>query len=452
MALNTDDRPVQGQVKVLNQTIRVQRLQRSKYQIDNWRSALRSAESPYNPIRKRLYEIYNELAIDVHIRALMDKRLRNVRNTPIVYKDKDGTINNDATDLMRKNWFWDLLKHSMDALYWSHSLIELELKKGEVVDVKLIPRQNVRPELGIIGLNTGYDTDGIHYREAPYDRFVIEVDMKDLGLFNIAAANGLYKKYGMIDFSNFVEMFGSPIREYKYDPSIANAKEEMEAAAQQSANSAAIVIPKDYGEVTLHDGNASSNADAHKQFIELLRKELSILILGQTMTTDDGSSRSQAEVHLQEQNQITKEDKLFLKIMLNEQLKKLLLGFGYPIPADGYFDFDDQETMSMKEQAELELAISKQYKIPASYFEEKYGIPVEDKPEPPPVPEFPMPEPGNDDDGGQEAAMAHARLPEYHYLTPQALKVNMWGAFQAFFNAYLNPFAQGQKKVRKPNP
>lgn len=84
MALNTDDRPVQGQVKVLNQTIRVQRLQRSKYQIDNWRSALRSAESPYNPIRKRLYEIYNELAIDVHIRALMDKRLRNVRNTPIV--------------------------------------------------------------------------------------------------------------------------------------------------------------------------------------------------------------------------------------------------------------------------------------------------------------------------------------------------------------------------------
>lgn len=51
--------------------------------------------------------------------------------------------------------------------------------------------------------------------------------------------------------------------------------------------------------------------------MKMIKEELTILVLGQTMTTEDGSSRSQAEVHEDEQKSKYSSDEVFVLDTLN---------------------------------------------------------------------------------------------------------------------------------------
>lgn len=360
-------------IQILNAQINVQKLERYQIQIDSWRSALQSAENIYNPVRKKLYEIYNEILLDAHLSAIVSKRIRNVKNKKIVFVEKDGKVNEQTNELFEAPFFRDLIEYIMETIFWGHTLVEFEFFDRMIDKVHLVPRQHVRPELGIIGLTSPYDTQGINYKEEPYNKFTLEIAKKDLGLLNIAAANAIFKKYGKVDFANFVEMFGSPTRKFTYDYMNPTAQVEANKVAKESGNSAAIVMPRDLVDLELV-ASSSSNSTVHLDFLNSLKSELSVLILGQTMTTENGSSRSQAEVHQNQQNDIAFDDMQFVEYVLNWDLKEKLIGFGYPL-SNGSFKFDTSENLSIKEQIEIDLQLKNLVDIDPSYFYEKYNLP-----------------------------------------------------------------------------
>ncbi len=365
--------PKNQAIQILNSQITVQKLERYQIQIDSWRSALQSAENIHNPVRKRLYEIYNEILLDAHLSAIISKRIRNVKNKKIVFVEKDGKINEQTNELFEAPFFRDLIEYIMETIFWGHTLVEFEFFNKMIDKVHLVPRQHVRPELGIIGLTSPYDTEGINYREEPYNKFTLEIAKKDLGLLNIAAANAIFKKYGKVDFANFVEMFGSPTRKFTYDYMNLTAQSEANKVAQESGNSASIVMPKDLVDLELV-ASSSTNSTVHLDFSNDLKSELSVLILGQTMTTENGSSRSQAEVHQAQQDDIAFDDMQFVEYVLNWDLKEKLIAFGYPLK-NGKFKFDTSENLSTKEQIEIDLQLKNLVDIDPNYFYEKYNLP-----------------------------------------------------------------------------
>ena len=436
MALRGSNNKSKGDnITVIKQHITVQQLRRSKIAIDDWRQALNAAESVYNPLRKRLYEIYNELMLDAHLFAIIDKRIRQITNIPIVWVDANGEPNEEITKLFEKTWFNDLVFEIVNTIFWGHTLIEFEMKEGDICKTEVVPRHHVRPELGIVGLSSAYDSQGIAYREDPYFSYTLEIQTKSLGLLNIAAANAIFKRYGVVDFSNLVEMFGMPIRHYEYDPNIPNAKQETETAAKEFGSAASIITPKDYANLTLHNGVASGNTDIHTDFLKELKDELSILILGQTMTTKDGSSRSQAEVHKGEQEAIKHDDKKFVLFRLNEDFLPKLENLGYPV-AGGQFTFDEKETIPIPTQLEMDLLIAAKYKVPASYFAEKYNIPIDEGETEAPTPDAPK-EDAPDDDLETKAAKEI-----YDYLNQNPTKIT----FKRFLNNLKTAFNTGLKK------
>lgn len=119
----------------------------------------------------------------------------------------------------------------------------------------------------------------------------------DLGLLLKVAPYVIYKRGGFGDWAQFVELFGMPIRIGKYN-SLDDTSRRMLIEAFETAGSAPyMVVPKESEiETTLMSG--TTNGALYDDFRKACNEEILITILGQTMTTQSGSSLSQSQVHL----------------------------------------------------------------------------------------------------------------------------------------------------------
>ncbi len=370
-----------GEQEVVINKIDVYKLNRQQVDVQKWRNALEQAERKNHPVRKNLYEIYEEILLDAHLNAIYKKRIRNVKNTKIRYQEEGKDTEQINKDYFQAPWFIQLVKHIMETVFYGHTLLEFTVYDNYVDKVHLIPRHHVHPKQGTITLNsyipsTKNDVYTVNYKEEPYASYFLEIQADDeLGLFNIAAANTILKRNGSIDFANFVEIFGSPIREYRYNGAVGGAREEAEKIAQEAGNSAAIVLPDEYVALHLHKGAENGNTKIHTDFLQMLKDELTVLVLGQTMTTGNGSSRSQAEVHERTEQQVIREDKMFVEYVLNWQLKEILLKLGLPLSEKGYFSFEEENTLPIDKQLEMDLQLATIVEIDPDYFYTKYKIP-----------------------------------------------------------------------------
>lgn len=411
---------------------------RQSVDVQKYRQALISAERNHLPFRKALLDIYHELWLDAHLQAIIQKRIRQVTNTEIRYFEGQKDTETINAEYFSAPWFSKMIKYLMESLFWGHSLCEFELDaSGQfIADVHLINRYHVSPERGLVMLNSPYDVDGLPFREKPYSDFSIEMG-DGLGLMNVAAVNTILKRNGTIDFSNYVEMFGVPIRQYEYDAAFEGAKEEAETLARNSGNAAAMVHPAGQIDLKVHQGISSGSESAHVKFLEVLKQELTVLILGQTMTTENGSSRSQAEVHLSEQRQIEKEDKLMISHLLNWVAKEKFMALGLPISQQGHFEFVENEGLPVTEQAEIDLKIAQLYQVPGEYFTEKYGVPVDGpaqqaSPQPPAnIQNSAAPFPYLSPEGSHQPAGIWGRLKSALKLEKKSLSSDLMAAYEA---------------------
>jgi phage gp29-like protein len=103
-------------------------------------------------------------------------------------------------------------------------------------------------------------------------------------------------------------------------------------------------------------------------------KELSKLILGQTMTTEESGAYAQAKIHLEVEKEIHYADKLFVKNILNEKLLPLLRKHGM-LQGKGKFGFLEAENIDKKTRLDMDLRLAEKIVIDDEYFYETYQIP-----------------------------------------------------------------------------
>ncbi len=354
------------------QQITVTQIRRATQDIDSWRSAIRSAESVYFPKRTMLYDLYNEILLDGHLTAVMEKRKLSILNSPLVFIE-DGNVNDEITPLTSTESFMNILSYMIESKFWGHSLIELNFDNGELIPV-LIPRKHVIPEKGII---VRYQTEitGFNYREYPYTNYLIEVGEKDsLGLMMKAAQYVIYKRGGFGDWAQYTELFGMPFRIAKYDGYDDKTRADLETALKQAGSAAYVVIPKE-ADLQFIQNNTVGSTILYDMLINTCNRELSKLILGQTMTTEAGGSMAQAKVHAEVEKQIHLADKLFVKNVLNDKLRPLLQMHGYNV-GKGKFIFLEKENIDKKTKLDMDLKLAQKIKIDDSYFYENYDIPL----------------------------------------------------------------------------
>lgn len=354
---------------------------RVRQDIGKWRQAMLAAQLPINPNRLLLLNIFWDIILDPHLSAVIQSRKIKTLSKPYQVVNKDGEEDKEKTALLQNKWFRTFMDMALDAKYWGFSLIQFgDLVDNLFSDVEIVSRFNVKPEMGIV-VQFPSDMKGISWNDSPYKDWTIFVgDKIDLGLLNKAAPIVIWKKNAMGAWSEYQELFGIPMRIGKTNITDELLLNNMSTMMSTIGRAAWGVFDTE-DSIELIAGSTTTNADIYQKMIELLNAELSKLILGQTMTTDDGASRSQAQVHESVANEYAAADQMDLESAINDQLFPMMSALG--IDFTGFtFKFDNTENRDATAQWQIDKGLLQFYNLPEDYILEKYGTPVELRPAP----------------------------------------------------------------------
>ncbi len=326
----------------------------------------------YFPNRTRLYDVYEDILLDGHLSGVIAKRMDAVLNKEIWF-ETEGVKNRHMDALIHSLPFREVLRTIMETMLWGISGIEF--LPGKVFDFEKIPRKHIKPELGMIAFEQA-GTEGIPY--AGLDNVWILGGKKDLGLLLKCAPYSLYKRGGISDWAQFIELFGQPVRIIKYDSFDEQTRSELKKILDESGSSLSLMIPRQ-ADFEIKDGK-QTNCDGNLQlsFIKAMNEELSITILGNTETTTSSYSTgyAQSKVHLEQQYEITRSDIIYTASMLNDsKFLSILQGYGYPVQNGKFVFAKDMDVEYLKTRMAVDKEVAQKVTVPENYWYDTYGIP-----------------------------------------------------------------------------
>lgn len=324
-------------------------IDRSRKQIKQWRDALTLAEDVDDPRWYLIQDLYED-TIDAHLASVIDTRKMTTTNHRFYVVDKKtGEQLEEQTNFLDKKWFFDFVDAILDAIFKKYTLVQV-LKGVEYPELSLIPRRNVCPQRDRVYM----EVSGNSFIEYTEETDVIEINHgSKFGILNDVMPNCIWKKNAMQAWAEFGERFGMPL----ISATTANKQDipRIEQMLRKMGEAAQAVLPHGTT-VEVHDmanaGNPKGVYDGQATFHDA---QISKRILGGTMLTDNGSSRSQSEVHertLDDKISIT--DQRFVRFVVNDQLFPVLQSLGYPFDNTKVsFSFDETEELSLTEHWDI---------------------------------------------------------------------------------------------------
>ncbi|MBE0691518.1 MAG: DUF935 domain-containing protein [Aquamicrobium sp.] len=192
----------------------------------------------------------------------------------------------------------------------------------------------------------------------------------------------MFKHYSIKDWMAFLEVYGMPLRVGRYGPN--SGPEERRVllqAVRDISTDAAAIIPKGMDiEFIEAKGSGGSNG-LFSAMAEYLDKQVSKGVLGQTMSTDDGASLSQAKVHEEVRHDIARADARQTSVTANRDLIRAFVDLNFG-PQDRYptMVIPIVESEDVKALAEVvERLVNLGMEIGADAARERIGF---EKPEP----------------------------------------------------------------------
>ena len=397
-----------GRRKVTKIVAQIQRTTEAltRSDIQDWRSAWQWAINIDSPNRQRLYDIYRDVDIDAHLSGCVKQREDFVLCKAFKIEDAKGNASDGAAHYFNRSWFRLLMRYALDANYWGHSLIEL----GNITTdgdgcpcydgVTLIPRKYVIPEYGRVVTDLGMDWHtGIDYRQEPFSSWLIEAGQPDdLGLYLKAAVHTIPKKNMLAFWDTFGEIFGMPLR--IGHTTVRDDKERAKMEKMMDNMGAAFwgLFPEGT-DIQVVESTKGDAFNVYDKRVDRANSEISKLIIGQTMTIEDGSSLSQSQTHLEVLENIIEADAAMLCDIVNNQLIPRMVRHGFPLKGMR-FAWDNSIDYTPEQQLAFEKMVSDRYEVDPKYFADKYNMPVGERRS---AQSQPMPENGNDTDGDDKS-------------------------------------------------
>lgn len=377
-----DDNPLKKRLKrsthISEKIPYVQTLYRIKTDIASWRAALFMAENVQSPQRTELYRLYKEIMLDGHLSSTIQNRKASILSCNFFVEGKP-----ELNPIFKTKWFFDFINLSLDSMYFGHSLIDfgdLDLKTMEFTDIKCVPREYVKPEFHIITKNYS-DLQGVDYTTDPnYLDWAIGVgEDTNLGLLAKCAPYVLWARGAYIAYAEYAEMCGIPIRILRtgaYDEETRNTAENF---MRNMASSAYGIIGLDDEVIFAESKNVSGVEQMFNGLINKCQDAISKIILGGAGISDTAAFVGSAKIHMDIFLLICELDKKFIQNVLNYQLKPLLERQGI-LPEGCYIQVKPEEELDLPAQFAVDSKLLDYYKIPAEYFNKKYGTELTDLP------------------------------------------------------------------------
>lgn len=348
--------------------------------IQKWRNALALAQSPINPRSYPLQDLYDNLDSDGHY--LAQKELRKTATSGYgfsIIDKKTGEVNQEKTDFFSGEWFFIFLDYALDSIFKGFTLIELTDPKNLTFEV--IPRRNVVGTLGIVQRDIS-DNKGINFNAKEYQNTLIKVGKpSDLGLMADLCGQLIWKRNAQQSWAEFTERFGMPLITATTSQTSPADIRQLDTMLAELGESARAVLP----DGTTINVTPFAGSDAYKVYdsqIDRINAEISKPITGGTMVTDDGSSRSQSEVHERNlDDKLSEADRRMISFVVNGQLIPLLNRFKYPFnPETDKFQFNATFELSLTEHWNIvNQMIVQGYDVDEKWLAQTFNVPITGK-------------------------------------------------------------------------
>lgn len=281
---------------------------------------------------------------DPHYAAVLGTRKRAVSGLPAVVEaasedERDEQLAEAVRELVEAPEFSDMLDDLLDAIGKGFSVAEpiWQLIGGQLWPMRYEHRDPRWFQFDkVTGQRLQLRSEGGDGLEIPAGKLIIHKPRLKSGLpirggvARLVAVSFMCKAFGLKDWMRFAELYGMPLRIGRYGP---GAKSDdiavLRRAVAQLAADAAAVMPEGMKIEFQEIANAAGGAELFERMAEWLDKQISKGVLGQTMTTDDGSSQSQANVHNEVRMDILRADAKQLAATLNRDLVRTFIDLNF---------------------------------------------------------------------------------------------------------------------------
>lgn len=354
----------------------------SRAGIAKWRNALAWAQNPANPRICQLQDLYDNLEADGHYIAQRD--LRKAATTGYAFSivnRKTGDIDEQKTAFFQSEWFFDFVDAVLDSIFKGFTLIELTDPKN--INFEVIPRRNIVPRLGIV-VREPYDQTGINFTRG-FEHTLIHVGKpSDLGIMADICGQLIWKRNAQQSWAEFTERFGMPLISATTNKTTRADIQQIDEMLAALGESARAVLP----EGTTIAVTPFAGSDAYRVYdaqIDRINAEISKPITGGTMVTDDGSSRSQSEVHERNlDDKLSEADRRMVAFVVNNQLLPMLAHWHHPVnPATDYFQFDSSFELDLTQHWSIvNQMITQGYEVDEKWLAQTFNVPITGRREP----------------------------------------------------------------------
>jgi hypothetical protein len=327
-------------------TIAPKSISRTRQDIKNWNDALNLANNVDQAKRFPLYNLFDNIMIDLHLQSQINNRMLKSLSQPFLINDLAGKKNDDLTAfLQNKKWVYAINKAILETVYFGHSLGEFNYINEEIV-FDLIPRQNVDPIKGFLFADYAEDKK-IDYRlQKEYGSFLIEFGSnKEYGLLNGCVPHVLMKRFAQSCYSELCEIYGIPPRVLKtntQDRAMVSRGEKM----LRDMGSAAWFIIDDNESFEFAQG-VSTNGDVYKGLLNVCNNEMSMGISGTVVGQDTkNGSNSKEKSSLTILQDLVDSDLSLIEQGWNTVVIPALVKLGL-VTGDAVFAFPPSEDLDM---------------------------------------------------------------------------------------------------------
>ena len=177
----------------------------------------------------------------------------------------------------------------------------------------------------------------------------------------------------------FCEKYGIPYLIGKHPRGASKEETELLADLLENMIQDAIAVIPDDSSVEIMEADKSSSADVFQSLIDAMNAEISKAILGQTLTTEIGSTGSYAasQTHMSVRQDIIDSDKKIVEKTIN-QLIKWIYELNFPnqdIPQFEMYEIEDVDlTLAQRDKVLVDCGV----KFTKKYFIKNYGFDEED--------------------------------------------------------------------------
>lgn len=350
----------------------------SRKDIQTWRQAIDAANNAESPKWVLLQDLYEYLRTDGHFGSQIDIRKGLTEANRYYIRDSiTGKEDPVKTKLLETEWIFNMIGDLLDHTFFGATVLQIN---GDPLRgmYDLLPRRNFIPQKDLLLIEATGDK-GFSVRDLVFKGSIITVkNQYKYGIMNDIVPDLIWKKNARAAWAEFSEKFGIPLTTATTNTRDKNELDKIEAMLRRLGKATQAVFPTG---TTIDVKNDVVKGDPYNVFLKQMEyndKQISKRILGGTMYSDDGASRSQAEVHQDTANYILSErDRKKMEFTFNGQIIPYLMTIGFPFSPTDEFVYDRSQDLSLTDhwkiiKEALELGID----IDAEWISTTFNFPI----------------------------------------------------------------------------